>query len=128
MKILTQFLTSLIFSIIFGIFSLLAGSGIGGNYGFPDFGGNVGYEASGAFFGVIGISLGALVGSLFTRKLQKEKTEILSAIIAMTISLSFGLLNFEYNMTPMIAWLILLLPSLLITVATNRKERLILKK
>jgi uncharacterized membrane protein len=62
MKIFVQFVLSLLFSILFGIIGLIIGATIGGNLGFPEFGGNSGYESGGVFFAIVGISLGSLFG------------------------------------------------------------------
>lgn len=119
MKIFIQFISGIFGSILLGIAGLGLGTFIGGNYGFPDFGGNAGYEAGGSFLAIIGISLGALVGICITRRLQKQRSKPMNALVAMIIGLAFGLIAFDYNMTKLVQWMIFLLPALLIVGATN---------
>jgi hypothetical protein len=60
LKFILLLITSIIFGIIFGIIGLIIGATIGGNFGFFEFFGNVGYEAGGLFFGIVGICMGPL--------------------------------------------------------------------
>jgi len=73
MKTFVQFLLSLLTSILLGILGLGVGATIGGNFGFPAFGGNVGYEAGGVFFAILGISLGSFFFFTLQNKLQSKQ-------------------------------------------------------
>lgn len=119
MKIFVQFVSSLLGGILLGIVGLAVGATIGGNFGFPAFGGNVGYESGGVFFAIVGISLGSLLGIIAAKKLQKEQIKYSVASIAAVITTVIGVLIFDYNMPPVIALTILLMPSIVLTVATN---------
>ncbi len=104
---------------LFGIFGLVAGSYIGGNYGFFEFGGNVGYEAGGAFFGILGISLGSLLAIMIVKKLQKTKYNLVYGLIAAIITALAGTLLFDYYMPVVIGFTILLLPPTALTLTAN---------
>lgn len=122
MKILFQFVSSLICGMLLGIAGLVIGVEIGGNYGFPSFGGNYGYEAGGVFFAIVGISLGSLLGIMAVKKMQKEKHKYTIASIAAIIIICIGVLLFDYNMSPVIGLTILLMPSVVLTVVTNNPK------
>ncbi len=102
-----------------GIVGLAIGATIGGNFGFPEFGGNAGYESGGVFFAIVGISLGSLLGIMAVKKMQKEQHKYTVASIAATIMIVIDVLLFDYNMPPVIALTILLMPPIVLTVITN---------
>ncbi len=117
-----QFIAGLFGSIIFGFAGLIIGSFIGGNFDFPAFGGNVDYEAGGAFFAIVGISLGCLFGIIKVNKLFKEKQKYVIISIAAIVTAFIGLMLFDYNMPPFIGLTILLLPSAVLTVVINLQK------
>jgi len=122
MKIFVQFVSSLICSVIFGLVGFTNGANFGGNYGFPRFGGGVGWESGGMFFMIIGISLGSLIGITIVRKLLKEKLKFKIAAITMLIVICIQIVAF-YNGMPQLAIVgigMLLIPPVALTVATNR--------
>ena len=119
MKIFAQFVSSLVGGILLGIIGLIIGATIGGNFGFPEFGGNAGYESGGVFFAIVGISLGSLLGIMAVKKIQKEQHKYTIASIAAIITACIGVVLFDYNMPPAIGITILLIPSLMLTAITN---------
>ncbi len=119
MKIFVQFVSSLVGGILLGIIGLFIGSMIGGNFGFPEFGGNVGYQAGGPFFGIIGISLGSLLGIIAAKRIQKDQFIYSITSIAAIITTIIGLLLFDYNMPPAIGFSIPLMPAIVLIIVTN---------
>jgi len=120
MKVFAQFVSSLVGGILLGILGLIVGATIGGNFGFPEFGGNAGYEAGGVFFAIVGISAGSLLGIMTAKKLQKETQKYLTASIAATVVMVvIGVILFDYNMPPAIGLTILLMPPVVLTLITN---------
>ncbi|MCK5510660.1 hypothetical protein KAI65_03910 [Candidatus Parcubacteria bacterium] len=119
MKIFAQFVSGLVGGILLGIIGLVVGSMIGGNFGFPEFGGNVGYESGGVFFAIVGISLGSLFGIATVKKRQKEQYKYTTASIAAIITIIIGVLLFDYNMPTAVGLTILLMPPIALTVITN---------
>lgn len=122
MKIFAQFAASLLGGLLLGIIGLIFGAYIGGNYGFPEFGGNAGYESGGVFFAIVGISLGSLLGIMTAKKLQKEKYKYTIPSITAVITICIGVILFDYNMPPVIGLMILLMPSIMLTAMTNIKR------
>lgn len=122
MKIFAQLVLSFLFSILFGIIGLISGAIIGGNFCFPEFGGNSGYESGGVFFAIVGISLGSLFEIIAMKKLQKEPYKYTIASIATIITIGIGVMLFDYNMSPALGLTILLMPSVVLTVLTNWHE------
>jgi uncharacterized membrane protein YeaQ/YmgE (transglycosylase-associated protein family) len=122
MKIFTQFISGLVGSVILGIIGLIIGTIIGGNFGFPKFGGNVGYEAGGVFFAIVGISLGSLLGIMFAKKMQKEQHNHILALITAIITTCIGIFLFDYNMSLVVKLIILLIPSVMLTAVTNWRK------
>ena len=102
-----------------GIIGLIIGAVIGGNFGFPAFGGNVGYESGGVFFGIVGISLGSLLGIVSAKKKQNEEYEYFIASIAVIIMISIGVIIFDYNLSLAIGFTILFMPPVVLTAITN---------
>ena len=119
MKIVAQFFLSLIGAILLGIIGLIVGAYIGGNFGFPAFGGNVGYESGGVFFAIVGISFGSLLGTILAKKLQKEKRKYFFPLSFCIASICYGVFIFDYSMPIIIEVSILLLPPAVITLITN---------
>lgn len=119
MKILAQFVLSLIGAILLGIVGLIVGAYIGGNFGFPAFGGNVGYESGGVFFAIVGISFGSLLGTMLTKKLQKDSRKYLVPFITCIASICYGVFIFDYSMPAIVETSILLLPPAIMTLITN---------
>ncbi|MFA5840665.1 MAG: hypothetical protein WC847_00080 [Candidatus Paceibacterota bacterium] len=119
MKIFTQFVSSLVGGILLGIIGLAIGSTVGGNFGFPAFGGNADYESGGVFFAIVGISLGSLLGIMVVKKLQKEQHKYAIASITAIITICVGVVLFDYNMPTAIGLLILLMPPVVLTAVTN---------
>ena len=120
MKIFAQFVSSLVGGVLLGILGLSVGATIGGNFGFPEFGGNVGYEAGGAFFAIVGISIGSFLGIIAAKKLQKEAQKYVTAsITAAVIMIIIGVILFDYNMPPAIGLTILFMPPVVLTLTTN---------
>jgi hypothetical protein len=122
MKIFTQFVSSFVGGILLGIIGLAIGSTIGGNFGFPEFGGNAGYESGGVFFAIVGISLGSLLGIIIAKKIQKEKHKYAIALITTIITICIGITLFNYNMSLVVGLLILLMPPVALTATTNWKK------
>lgn len=119
MKIFAQFVSSLVGGILLGIIGLMIGAFIGGNFGFPEFGGNAGYESGGVFFAIVGISLGGLLGIMVAKKIQKEQYKYTIASIAAIVTIFIGVIIFDYNMPPAVRLIILLMPSVVLTAITN---------
>lgn len=107
-RILLKILVGLIFEIILGIFLVVFGAFIGGNFGFIEFGGNRGYEAGGAFFGAIGLVLGALGGVVLMKKIFKEKIKIKRSLIGMLVIIFLFLLTFKNDSSPIFFYLFLI--------------------
>ena len=124
MKIFAQFVSSLVGGILLGIVGLAIGATIGGNFGFPEFGGyTAGYEACGVFFAIIGISTGSLLGIKAAKKRQMESRKNLTASIAVLVILVIiGEMIADYNMPPAIGLTILLVPPAVLTLITNWQE------
>jgi uncharacterized membrane protein YeaQ/YmgE (transglycosylase-associated protein family) len=122
MKIFTQFISGLVGSVILGIIGLIIGTIIGGNFGFPKFGGNVGYESGGVFFAIVGISLGSLLGIMFAKKMQKEQHNYILALITAIITTCIGIFLFDYNMSLVVKLTILFIPSVMLTAVTNWRK------
>lgn len=118
-KIFAQFIIGLVGSIVIGFIGLILGSGIGGNYGFPAFGGVVGWEAGGVFFALLGIAIGGLLSVMLATKLMHKKRRYLVGIIASILAFCMDFLLYDYNMNLAILVLIVVLPSVVITVAMN---------
>ncbi len=119
MKILTQFILSLIGSILFGIIGLWLGATIGGNFGFPPFGGIQGYESGGIFFSIVGISLGSFLFTQIIKKRRKEEFEIKIAIITSLAVACAGIIIFDTNMQRVVGLIILLMQSVVLTFISN---------
>ena len=122
MKIFTQFLSGLVGSVVLGIIGLIIGTIIGGNFGFPKFGGNVDYESGGVFFAIVGISLGSLLGIMFAKKMQKEQHKYMFALITAIITTCIGIFLFDYNMSFIVKLTILFIPSVMLTAVTNWRK------
>ena len=122
MHVFIQFISSLICSILFGIVGLIVGATIGGNFGFPAFGGNVGYESGGVFFAIVGISLGSLLGLMFVKKIQKEKFSHGLALIVTAVIICVSVIVFDYDMPRAVGLTILLLPSIALTLVSIYKN------
>ena len=114
-----QFIAGLLGSIIFGFVGLILGSFIGCNFDFPAFGGNVDYEAGGAFFAIVGISIGCLLGIMTANKVFKEKQKYTIISIAAIITAFIGLILFDYNMPPLTGLTIFLFPSAVLAIVAN---------
>ncbi len=121
MKILIQFLLSLIGSVFFGIVGLFMGATIGGNFGFPSFGGNSGYESGGVFFAILGISLGSVLVFYVIKKRRNEQFKTTSVVVAAVVTAVAGIIMFDYNMPGIVGLMILLMPSVVLTLITNRQ-------
>ena len=129
MKLLAQFIAGLVGSIVFGIVGLAMGADLGGNFGFPAFGGNAaGYESGGAFFAIIGISFGALLGLIVINKLLYRRqatingrtTSVPVTLIATIIVAIVDLVLFDYHLPPAVDLIILLLPTIVLTTLFNK--------
>lgn len=92
---------------------------IGGNFGFPEFGDNIGYQAGGPFFGIIGFSLGSLLGIIAAKRIQKDQFIYSIALMAAIIITIINLFLFDYNMPPTIGFSIPLTPPIILTIITN---------
>ncbi|MBA4336939.1 hypothetical protein C0416_04185 [bacterium] len=124
MKIFIQFIFSLTCSVIFGLIGFTNGANFGGNYGFPRFGGGVGWESGGMFFMIMGIALGSFIGITLARKLQKEKLKFKIASITTLIIICIQIAVF-YNGVPQFALfgiVMLLIPSVALVAITNLKK------
>lgn len=119
MKIFAQFISSLVGGLLLGIIGLFIGAMVGGNFGFPEFGSNIGYQAGGPFFGIIGISLGSLLGIIVAKKIQKDHFMYLTASIVTIITTIFNLFLFDYNMPPIVGFSIPLIPAIALIIVTN---------
>ncbi|MEA3463910.1 MAG: hypothetical protein U9R14_02455 [Patescibacteria group bacterium] len=117
-----QFISGLLGSLLFGFMGVIIGSFIGGNFDFPAFGGNVDYEAGGAFFAIVGISIGCLLGIRAINKLFKKKQKYIIILIAAIITAFVGLALFNRNMPPITGLTIFLLPSAALTVVANSQQ------
>lgn len=120
-RYLLQFISGLIVEIILGIISVLFGSYIGGNFGFVEFGGNRGYEAGGAFFGSIGLVLGALYGVSVVKRFLKEKVNIRNSLIGAVIIIFLFLLIFKNDSPPICFYPFLVLNPILFILLSKEK-------
>ncbi len=119
MKIFAQFVSSLICGVIFGFIGFTNGANFGGNYGFPRFGGGVGWESGGTFFMLVGIAVGSLIGITVVRKLFKEKVKFKIASIATIAVLLVEIIFFYGGMPNFTAPFVLLGPAVILTFSTN---------
>jgi len=119
-RIFLQFIVSLIGSILLGIVGLIFGATIGGNFGFPAFGGNVGYESGGVFFAIVGISLGSVLGAMFVKKLRQEKFSYGIASMIAVVSICVSVVLFDYDMPRVLSLVIIVLPSVVLTAVLGR--------
>ena len=119
-KLFVQFISSVMGSIVLGIIGLWVGATIGGNFGFPEFGGNTGYEAGGVFFAIVGISLGSLLGIINAKKRQKKQYKYsVASMIAVVVMVITGVILFDYNLPPVNGLTILFVPPIVFTIITN---------
>jgi hypothetical protein len=114
-KIFVQFITATLGSIVIGLIGLALGAVIGGNFGFPAFGENVGYESGGVFFAILGISFGSLLGIRIANKFLHQKSRYVIALLAAAITSVINLLLFNSNMSTIVSIIILLLPAFVLT-------------
>lgn len=114
-RIFLKILVGLIAEIFLGIVGVVFGAFIGGNFGFVSFGGNVGYEAGGAFFGAIGLVLGALCGVVMIEQSFKEKTKVRKSLIGSFIIMFLFLLTFQNDSSPIFFYLFLLFNPIFFT-------------
>jgi hypothetical protein len=114
-RIFLQILIGLIAEIFLGIVFVFIGAFIGGNFGFVNFGGNVGYEAGGAFFGTIGLVLGALCGVVMIKQSFKEKIKTKRSLIGAFIITFLFLLTFRKDSPPIFLYLLLLFNPIFFT-------------
>jgi len=121
MKFIAQIVASLLGSILVGIAGLAYGVTLGGNLGFPSFGGyTAGYEAAGVFFSIIGISTGSLLGIVVAKNLQnKSQKNLAAAIITAVIMAIIGVNLAYYYMPTAISLTILLTPTAVLIPITN---------
>lgn len=124
MKILAHYLAGLIGGGVLGGIGLVLGTMIGGNIGFPEFGGAAaGYEAGGVFFALIGMPFGGVVGGALLQKVQKEtvKISVAPAIIAAILMSVLGVAFYRYNISSVVFWAMLLMPPGVFTVLAKKK-------
>ena len=116
MKLLAQFIMSSVGSIVFGVLGLAMGANFGDRFHFPAFGGDAaGYESGGAFFAILGIAFGALLGLIIINKLLHKKQKYKTALLATIIIAIVDLALFDYHVLPAVDLIILLLPTIVLT-------------
>lgn len=108
-KIIPYSITGIIGSIVFGTIFLLLGISIGGNYDFIEIPNHAGYETGGLIFGLIGITLGSIIGIRIHRKIPLNKYLVSAIIISTTIN-SVLVIYLEHLYTLMI---VLLIPTII---------------
>lgn len=118
-EVFLQILLGLVFSVLLGMINLFVGAIIGGNFGFPPFGGNSGYEAGGVFFGILGLSLGCLIGMIIVDIIFHRKRKYTSALIAAALVAVINLVLFDRELSLFMAVIILLLPLLVLIIMMN---------
>jgi hypothetical protein len=122
MKIVIQFVLSVLGSVIFGMLGLFLGFSLPL---VPSLGGLQGYESSVVFFSTLGISLGSF---LFTKILKNRKNEEFGIVTAIIVSLvvfflSIIILDYTgpitYYNKKIIELVVLFAPSVILTIVTN---------
>jgi hypothetical protein len=124
MKILAHYLAGLIGGGVLGGIGLALGVVIGGNSGFPAFGGvAAGYEAGGVFFALIGIPFGGMLGGALLQKAQKEtvKMSAMPAIIAAILMSVLGIVLYSYDMPSVVFWAMFLASPGVFTMLAKKK-------
>lgn len=117
-KIVIHFVMALAGSMLFGLLGLLVGANIGGNYPVPEMFGLLGYEASGAAGGLLGISLGTLIVTMLLWRWWKEG----DIIISLSLLLLATILNFMTYRYILIFWVYLLIPPVLTVIGLHIKS------
>ena len=121
-KIIIEFVSALFGSYILGVFGLMFGMGIGGNFGFLELKGLVGYESGGVIFSLFGMSLGAILVLLLTLKFLKEKGSYWGAAVMCGLSLLLNLILYDYNMSPWLMIIMWILPAVLVVLGFNYRN------
>lgn len=120
-KIIIQFITSFIFSLLYGGFGLFLGTFIGNTFNFPPLLGMRGYESGGAFFMLIGITLGGLFGFWVIIKKFNEKPKIITLLLISIFSLLFNFFLYGPDIEIAKLILVLIIPALLFSLASYYK-------
>ena len=119
-RILGQWALGALGGIIVGILGVMVGAGIGGNHGFPGFGGaTAGYEAGGVFFGLLGIALGSFAAVVIVQMVLHERCSYLVALLGASVSFGADLAIYGYHAPPWTLVLILAMPPSLVLVGIH---------
>jgi hypothetical protein len=121
-KRIIEFVSALFGSSVLGVFGLMFGMGVGGNYGFFQFKGLVGYESGGVIFSLFGISLGAILVLLLALKFLKEKGSYWGAAVMCGLSLLLNLILYDYNMSSWLMIIMWILPAVLVVLGFNYRN------
>lgn len=106
-----QIILGIVGSIVVGIIGLLFGMQIG----VPPFGGVVGYEAGGVFFGFVGIVIGSYAITLLIMKILHKKIMHVSLFISAVVIFFLEYLVYDYSMPGILLLLFFVLPSVIMT-------------
>jgi hypothetical protein len=119
-RILVQWALGALGGIIIGILGVMVGAGIGGNHGFPGFGGaTAGYEAGGVFFGLLGIALGSFAAVVIIQMVLHERCSFLVALLGSSVSFAADLALYDYYAPPWTLILIVAMPPTLAVVGIH---------
>jgi hypothetical protein len=122
MKYLLEVIFGIISSFLFAIFGIVIGSFIGGNLGFPAFGGNVGYEAGGVFFAFLGVVFGSFLGVIKVKKFLKEEIKATRGVSVGVIIFLLMIIRFDYHLGTFMTMVYFFSPSLIFTLVLNLKK------
>jgi len=121
-KKIVGLVSTLFGSLILGVFGLMFGAGIGGNFGFFEFKGLVGYESGGVIFSLFGLSLGAVLSFFLAEKFLKEKGSYGGAAVMGIFSLILNLILYDYNMSSWLMIVMWILPAILVVPGFNYRK------
>ncbi len=122
-KILVEWTLGVLGGIVIGILGLLLGADIGGNQGFPSFGGAMaGWEAGGVFFGLLGISLGSFAGVLIVQRAIHKWSDFFAALLGAGLAFAFDFALYDFSAPPWTHILILVMPSSFVVIGSHWRQ------
>ncbi len=117
-----EFVSALFGSWVLGLFGLMLGISIGGNFGFLQFKGLVGYESGGIIFSLVGISLGAFLSLMLSLRFLKEKGSYGGAAGMGVLALMLNLILYDYNMSSWLMGIIWIIPAIFVIVGYHYRR------
>ncbi len=122
-KILVEWTLGVLGGIVIGILGLLLGADIGGNQGFPSFGGAMaGWEAGGVFFGLLGISSGSFAGVLIVQRAIHKWSDFFAALLGAGVAFAVDFALYDFSAPPWTHILILVMPSSLVVIGSHWRQ------